>query len=167
MGLFYGNVALGGGGLILVDALPTANATEYNKHNLYLYNGEIYYITEDSGTYAYEKLPEKSSTQSYQVTITASGNWNHSADGMIKIYDGQDNTGTLLLDQAPASKSAYPITLTVTSGYCYISVTGSFVTWYQGITSSDYTLTGQYELEKVATIDKDGTIDIEVKNFDD
>lgn len=66
MGLFYGNVALGGGGLILVDALPTANATEYNKHNLYLYNGEIYYIIEDSGVYAYEKLPEKSSTQSNQ-----------------------------------------------------------------------------------------------------
>lgn len=66
MGLFYGNVALGsGGGLILVDTLPTANATEYNKHNLYLYNGEVYYITFDSESYAYEKLPN---------TITNSGN---------------------------------------------------------------------------------------------
>lgn len=67
MGLFYGNVALGGGGLILVDALPTANATEYNKHNLYLYNGEIYYITEDSGTYAYEKIPNATPLISFTI----------------------------------------------------------------------------------------------------
>lgn len=59
------------------------------------------------------------------------------------------------------------MTLTITSGYCYISVTGAFVGYYNGITSSDYTLTGDYAMEKVATIDKDGTIDIEVKDFDD
>lgn len=31
----------------LVDSLPTANLTEYNKHLLYLYSGELYYISAD------------------------------------------------------------------------------------------------------------------------
>lgn len=107
-------------------------------------------------------------TQSHQVTFTASGNWyGNDNDSNVYIYDGTDNTGTLLLHQNPANKSAFPMTLTITSGYCYISVTGAFVGYYQGITSSDYTLTGDYAMEKVATIDKDGTIDIEVKDFDD
>lgn len=166
MGLSYGNVALGGGGLILVDALPTANATEYNKHNLYLYNGEIYYITEDSGTYAYEKLPEKSQTQSYQVTFTASDSWSHQSLGYVKIYDGQDLTGTLLLNQTPANKSAYPITLEVTSGYCAIDVNGpsTLGLW---LSSNDYA-DGPSGLGYFRyTIDKDGTIDISITDFDD
>lgn len=167
MGLFYGNVALGGGGLILVDALPTANATEYNKHNLYLYNGEIYYITEDSGTYDYEKLPEKSSAQSYQVTFTASGTWTNQSLGYVKIYDGQDTTGTLLLDQNPALKSAYPITLTISSGYCCVDLYGPAFAPGTDVTSEDYGNSpsglGYWQF----TIDKDGSLDIYIGDFDD
>lgn len=161
MGLFYGNVALGGGGLILVDALPTANATEYNKHNLYLYNGEIYFITEDSGTYAYEKLPEKSSTQSYQVTITASEAWANSSHGVITFYDGQDNTGDVLLTQNPADKSAYPLTLSVSSGYLYINIYAPDQ-FGVSITSNDYSTSSNAFI-----IDKDGTINIQVVDFYD
>lgn len=167
MGLFYGNVALGGGGLILVDALPTANATEYNKHNLYLYNGEIYYITEDSGTYAYEKLPEKAQTQSYQVTFTASDSWSHQGKGYVKIYDGEDILGTLLLDQTPANKSLYPITLGITSGYCSIQVYGpsTLGLWLSSDDFVDSTISGAGWFR--FTIDKDGTIDISITDFDD
>ena len=167
MGLFYGNVALSGGGLILVDALPTANATEYNKHNLYLYNGEIYYITEDSGTYTYEKLPEKSSAQSYQVTFTADGAWANEIYGGVKIYDGQDTTGTLLLDQNPANKSAFPMTLTITSGYCSIELYGNALSPSTEVTSDDYADSpsglGYWQF----TIDKDGSLNMFVGDFDD
>lgn len=34
----------GGGGIVAVDSLPTANAAEYEKHLLYLQSGDLYYI---------------------------------------------------------------------------------------------------------------------------
>ena len=33
--IFYGNASLGGSGIVPVDTLPTANETNYNKHELY------------------------------------------------------------------------------------------------------------------------------------
>ena len=54
--LFLGSDEIGGGVIALVDALPTANQTEYNKHLLYLYNGDLYFIKYSSGTYSYKKV---------------------------------------------------------------------------------------------------------------
>lgn len=120
MGIFYGNVALGGGGLVLVNSLPTANATEYNKHNLYLYNGEVYYITYDSGTYDYEKLPNK--VTSYTVHFIDASPYG------IKVYDGQDSSGTLLVDGMGAG---YETDVVCTTGYLYF--TGNLGTTIIGV----------------------------------
>lgn len=54
--VYLGSDEIGGGGIVLVDALPTANATEYNKHLIYLYNGDLYFIQYGSGTYSLEKI---------------------------------------------------------------------------------------------------------------
>lgn len=84
----------------------------------------------------------------------------------MKIYDGQDLTGTLLLNQTPANKSAYPITLEVKSGYCAIDVYGPS-TMGLWVSSNDYA-DGPSGLGYFRyTTDKDGTIDISITDFDD
>lgn len=105
--------------------------------------------------------------QSYQVTFTASGTWTNQSLGYVKIYDGPNTTGTLLLDQTPANKSAYPITLEVSSGYCCVDLYGPAPAPGTDVTSNDYADSpsglGYWQF----AIDKDGTINIEIYDFDD
>lgn len=54
--LYIGNESIGGGGLLLVDTLPTANQSEYNKKMLYLMNGNLYYIVYSNGNYSYKQI---------------------------------------------------------------------------------------------------------------
>lgn len=127
--------------------------------------GDLEVIKETlNGVTIYEK--GSPSPSSYQVTFTASDNWSSQSSGYVKIYDGQDNTGTLLLDQTPANKSAYPITLEVTSGYCAIYVYGpsTLGLW---LSSNDYEDSPAGLGYWRYTIDKDGTIDISITDFDD
>lgn len=56
MGLYIGNEKIGGGLITKVNALPKANATNYAKNQLYLYNNELYFIVLDNGSYKYKKL---------------------------------------------------------------------------------------------------------------
>ena len=56
MGLYIGNEKIGGGLITKVNALPEANATNYAKNQLYLYNNELYFIVPNESTYKYKKL---------------------------------------------------------------------------------------------------------------
>ena len=56
MGLYIGNEKIGGGLITSVNALPEANATNYAKNQLYLYENKLYFIVLDSGTYKYKRL---------------------------------------------------------------------------------------------------------------
>lgn len=60
-------VPQGGGGIVAVDSLPTPIQTEYEKHLLYLYNGELYYLS--------------SATQYKLVTVT-----NYVADELLGTW---------------------------------------------------------------------------------
>lgn len=42
--IYLGNTQLGGGGIVPTNALPTANAENYDKHELYLNGGELKYL---------------------------------------------------------------------------------------------------------------------------
>lgn len=121
----------------------------------------------------YRTVESSPTPSSYSVTFTASGNWSSSSQGSIAIIDGQDTSGTELFYQNPANKLAYPITLSVSSGYCCILFCGPFIDPEEA-TSNDYTIVetqmieykGVYWYCHIATIDKDGTIDINIGDFD-
>ena len=100
-----------------------------------------------------------SAPSGYQVTFTASGSWHNSAQGGVHIYDGQDSSATELLNQVPANKSAFPMTFTISSGYCLIVLDGYVVS---NIASNDYST-----FQPPFVVDKDGTINIAVWDFDD
>lgn len=106
----------------------------------------------------------------YEVTFTASGGWINEESGYIAIYDGQDNTGTLLLEQRPANKSTFPTTVNVSSGYCYIYLSGLMI--LGSITSTYYTISDGDISDVVdfglyVEVNKNGTINIYVSNWDD
>lgn len=154
-----------------------ANATQQTSsfsNSIYIGDSNIAgaYIGESDVSAMYigdEKIYEKPAPapSGYEVTITASGSWNNQSDGTIKIYDGQDNTGTLLLDQTPANKSAYPVTLTFTSGYFHIVATCSGFLAGFSVTSSDFTIEDMSGFRAKAVIDKNGTINIKADDFAD
>lgn len=120
-----------------------------------------------NGIVVYEKGSPTPSA--YDVTFTASGGWTSPSHGTVQIYDGQDETGILLLDQNPANKSAFPMTLQIRSGYCKVKlVTDGTVIMGYGITSNDYEaspLGNSYN--RLYTIDKNGSIDLQVYTWDD
>ena len=108
----------------------------------------------------------------YDVTFTSSGAWLHSSDGRIQIYDGEENNNPLLLlDQNPANKSAFPITLNFSSGHMFMHITGVSLVG-NGVTSSDYTITGGSmslgsSIWPKADINQNGTINIDCADFTD
>ena len=106
-----------------------------------------------------------------QVTLTASGRWNYQSVGAIYICEGQDSSGQVLLNQTTANKSAYPINVNVSGGYMYIEVNGLNMMGVL-VTSNDYTVTPiritSYQCTYVVSgINANGTVNIEVDDFDD
>ena len=107
----------------------------------------------------------------YNVTLTASGNWYGSSVASIYIYDGTDRTGMLVFSQSPVNKSAYPVTVQISSGsmYIYGTADGAIVS---DITSSDFAggggSSGSDPVEGTFTgIDHDGTVNLDVDDWDD
>lgn len=96
----------------------------------------------------------------YRVTITASGDWHHTSESNISIYDGQDATGTLLFHEAPSAIDHFPQTFVISSGYLYILLDAPWL--MGGVESSDFTMTSDYFI-----IDKNGSVDIAVWDWDD
>lgn len=154
------------------QVLPSPTLT-YDLSNLHLEVG-TYDITVKAVGEGYKSSGVSNSVSytveesGYQVTFTASNYWSYSDDwSHVYIYDGQDNTGTLLLHQNPANKSAFPMILTITSGHCYIELEGAFVNEAY-VTSSDFNVqTISSNLKFLLTIDKEGTVDISIKTFDE
>ena len=73
----------------------------------------------------------------YNVTINAKDYWyDATSSNALKIYDGERGSSTILLNQSPPDKTAFPMTFTVTSGKCAIEFVGGAV--MGDITSSDY-----------------------------
>lgn len=134
-------------------------------------SGKLKFVVLDSepSTYydGYYYIITQAPSTSHQVTITADGAWANEQLGYVKIYDGQDTTGTPLLDQTPANKSAYPITLEITSGYCSIDINGPALAPGTDVSSDDYANSpsglGYWQF----TIDKDGSLNIYIGDFDD
>lgn len=116
------------------------------------------------------KIYEKGTAPSgYDVVFNAYGAFNSSNDGQIQIYDGQDSTGTLLLNQQPANQSAFPMTLHFDSGYCYVLIKGPSLS-SPDIYSDDFSIWGYgggMSYYDSCTIDKNGTINISVADFDE
>ena len=104
--------------------------------------------------------------QGYQVTITTSGYWmDVTSSCAIKIYDGESGSSTILLNQSPPDKTAFPMTFTVTSGKCAIDLIGPAVMASRTSSDYDYYTTGTEPVYFI--IDKDGTINFDVDTWND
>ena len=104
----------------------------------------------------------------YNVTINAKDYWyDATSSNALKIYDGERGSSTILLNQSPPDKTAFPMTFTVTSGKCAIEFIGGAV--MGDITSSDYERypTNVAFLPDYFIIDKDGTINVYVSTWND
>ena len=102
----------------------------------------------------------------YQVTITTSGYWmDVTSSCAIKIYDGESGSSTILLNQSPPDKTAFPMTFTVTSGKCAIDLIGPAVMARRASSDYDYYTTGTEPVYFI--IDKDGTINFDVDTWND
>ena len=106
----------------------------------------------------------EASAPTYTVTFTASNDWRNSYSGIVRIYDGDDETGTLLLEQNPADKSAFPMQFNITSGFCKIKFDGAGL-WGCSINSSDFDSIAYDGYSGIFKIDKNGTIDLSVYDF--
>lgn len=102
----------------------------------------------------------------YTVTLTASGDWSHESYSKVKIYEGEDDTGTLIFDEEPSSQSHFPTTIQVHSNKIYIDL---YVSYIMGVdvTSTDFVIDPVATATYIATIDKDGSIDLGVTDWDD
>ena len=132
---------------------------------MYLGNAEV------SKVYLGQDLVYEKQASGYQVTFTALNNWSGANTGRVRIYDGQDTTGTLLLDQNPANKNAFPMTLAITSGKCFVSVYGPAIIAGEGpVVRSDDFNTQQIDYPAdflINGINKNGNVIIDVSEFND
>lgn len=102
------------GGIVPVDNLPTATEEEYQKHKLYLNNGNLYYMIDDSlgvvkaadtGTFTIDTLPEMSNKLTFTSypLVTSIGNKCYFSTGFsVNVYDVSNNT----YEQIPSSSSS-------------------------------------------------------------
>lgn len=108
----------------------------------------------------------------YSVTFTASNSWNGSSKAYIYIYDGSwmdPQNALLLLEQHPADKYAFPMTLQVSSGVCGINIHAIQIAGR--IVSNDYNINDYTGLSPSYNnniyIDKDGTINLDINDWAD
>lgn len=120
-------------------------------------------------------IGEYSTQTGYEVTLTIDslwGGWYNEEMGTVMVYDGEDNTAPVVLSQVPANSSAYPITVTITSGHLLVAFDGPAV-YCDAPTSSDYDAPTSVGYPAVAgigylfTINKNGSMALRVGDFDD
>lgn len=134
--IFYGNVSLGGSGIVPVDTLPTTNDENYDKHELYLNGEDLYYLkkvmsndfTLDTYYYYGGSNANESICQYVQI-----GDIIYYLDRTQRVlkYDITSNTSTLLKGYSGASYNF--------GGFA--DVDGDFIYWrvsYQYIYKYNY-----------------------------
>lgn len=110
-------------------------------------------------------IPTPPAPTYYNVTLTSSGPWYSSQDGIIEVWDNDSPEGNKILELDPADKTAFPITVTCFSGSLYIRASGPFI-YDAALTSAEY-LSGSVWPDTAITINQNGSIDIYVDDFDD
>lgn len=115
MGLYIGNEKIGGGLITQVNALPEANATNYAKNQLYLYENKLYFIVLDGSTYKYKKLGQDATL----ISFTIAGTSYQAEDGMTwsEWVASSYNTAGFVVKNGytyQSSSSAYHICLNST-----------------------------------------------------
>lgn len=115
MGLYIGNEKIGGGLITKVNALPEANATNYAKNQLYLYENKLYFIVLDGSTYKMKKLGQDATL----ISFTIAGTSYQAEDGMTweEWVSSSYNTAGFVVKNGytyQSSSSAYHICLNST-----------------------------------------------------
>lgn len=106
MGLYIGNEKIGGGLITKVNALPEANATNYAKNQLYLYENKLYFIVLDGSTYKYKKLGYDTiqfTINGYSYQADSGMTWGQWCDSAYNTIGAHDNGGSIYVD------SPYPM----------------------------------------------------------
>lgn len=125
-----------------------------------------------NGVTVYEKATPVSS---YNVTITESNNSSINYKSYLKVYDGQDATGTLLINST--SKTALQATTVVcTTGYLYVELwstlgggyaVGSVDNIVGDITRVDWGITHDYAYYEKISVASDGSFTVSTDyNYD-
>ena len=120
--IYLGNVNIGGSGIVPTNTLPTANETNYNKHELYLYEGELKYIDYSNSTYEYKTLA--SSDLVTTISFTIAGTPYQAEDGMTwsQWVASAYNTNGFTTDGSAILNSSYTQAVTTSNtGYNYVS----------------------------------------------
>lgn len=87
----------------------------------------------------------------------------------FRVYDGQDDTGTLLFESTGQVATPSPQTLNCQSGYLYFDLSGGLVAIFGGITTTGgvEVLPHDYDDEFVCVVNSNGTIAIDDLHWDD
>lgn len=108
--IYLGNIQLGGGGITPTNTLPTANAENYDKHELYLNGGELHYLNEEikdtntwNGTYYQAPTGYDKSVTNYAI-VDGKIYFNLSGKTTIEMFDIDSKTITTM---ATAIDSGY------------------------------------------------------------
>ena len=109
--IFIGNNNIGGGGIVPTNNLPTANETNYNKHELYLNDGELKYIDYSNSTYEYKTLASSDVVNTISFTITSlstgyNGGTYQATEGMTwqEWVNSAYNTDSFVVDGSTIKK---------------------------------------------------------------
>ena len=81
-----------------------------------------------------------------------------SAKEYLRIYDGQDNTGTLLYESTSTASETLTPTITCTTGYLYLVAEGSIIDVHVATVSSGITVINETSSSTVYKVETNGTI---------
>jgi hypothetical protein len=109
--------------------------------------------------------------QSFSVTITISNESSLGDKQYFRVYDGQDDTGTLLFESNDQNGTQTPINVTCTSGYLNIVlITSAYadggVTTSGGVTKQDTSANLSSAWDNVFVVSGNGTIAITYLDWD-
>lgn len=131
--IYLGNTQLGKGGITPTNALPTANAENYNKHELYLNGGELHYLNEEikdtntwNGTYYYAPSGYDNSVTNYAI-VENKIYFNLAGKTTIEMFDIDSKTITTMATAIDNSYTVYDGEAQVDGDFIY------FRDWYYAI----------------------------------
>ena len=94
---------------------------------------------------------------SYSVSFTIEQQM-PSAKEYLRIYDGQDDTGTLLYESTSTASETLTPTVVCTTGYLYLVAEGSIIDVHVATVSNGITVINETSNSTVYKVEADGTI---------
>ena len=138
----------GGGGIVAVDSLPTANAAEYEKHLLYLQSGDLYFLADRMGepivTTLEETLPETIIASAAAAIGTNAyifgGIYENGSSDKIVKFDGISETCTTLSATLSNKNSRGPVVAIGTNAYIFCVNDDTIINKFDSVSETCTTL---------------------------